>query len=67
MFTVICDNCGKDSNDGAEYSCFGDKQTAEYSAEDSNWLNDNGKHYCPDCYSYDDEDKLVLKSIIHKP
>lgn len=64
MYTVICDNCGKDSNDGTDYSCWSDSEQAELVADNSGWLLfEYSKHYCPDCISYDDEDNLVLKNI----
>jgi hypothetical protein len=62
MFTVICDNCGKDANDGAEYSCWNDKSFAEDIAVEFGYLKNDNKHYCQDCFSYDEDDKLVIKS-----
>lgn len=32
MYTVVCDNCGKDSNDGTDYSCWSDAEQAEWNA-----------------------------------
>lgn len=63
MFTVICDNCGIDVNEGAEYSCWSDKTYAEDSAMESDWIKEGDKHYCFDCFSYDDDDNLILKTI----
>ena len=60
MFTVICDNCGADSNDGNEYSCYGDSGYAHECAMDSNWISEGDKDYCPDCFTYDDDDNLVI-------
>lgn len=62
MYTVVCDNCGKDSNEDNEYSCFSTKEMAEDEAMEIGWLRDNDKHYCTDCYSYDDDDNLIIKS-----
>jgi hypothetical protein len=62
MYTVICDCCGKDVNKDAEYSCWSDEEFAEDIAMESDWLKEEDKHYCPDCFSYDDEDNLVIKS-----
>lgn len=28
---------------------------------DNNWIQAGGKHYCPDCWEYDDEDNIVTK------
>lgn len=63
MFTVICDNCGADSNKGSEYSCWGDSSNAEDIAADSDWHFESDKHYCPNCFSFDDNDKLVIDPI----
>jgi hypothetical protein len=63
MYTVVCDNCGKDANEGAEYSCWNDKQYAQDSAMEDDWLTEEDKHYCPDCFSYGDEDELIIKTI----
>jgi hypothetical protein len=60
MFTVVCDNCGKDCNDGQEYSCLNDKTYALDVAMESNWEKVDDSHYCPLCYSYDDDDEIVI-------
>jgi hypothetical protein len=66
MFTVICDNCGKDANFWEDYSCWNDKSFAEDIAVENGYLKDDNKHYCQDCFSYDEDDKLVIKSIKQK-
>jgi hypothetical protein len=63
MYTVICDNCGKDVNEDSEFSAWSDKTYAEDVAMEANWIDEDDKHYCDDCFSYDDEDNLVLKTI----
>ena len=60
MFTVICDNCGKDVNKDAEYSAWNDETFAEDIAMEADWIKENDKHYCPKCYEYDDEDELIV-------
>lgn len=60
MFTVVCDNCGADVNDGAEYSCWNNESYVEEIASESNWIKDGDRHYCPDCHSFDDEDNLII-------
>ena len=61
MYTIVCDHCQKDIGSEDEYSCWNDDSYAETNATESDWLRDNDKHYCPDCYSYDDDDNLILK------
>lgn len=60
MFTVVCDNCQKDAGANADYSCWNDDDYAQDVALESGWIKEDDKHYCPDCYSYDDNDELVL-------
>ena len=61
MFTVICDNCGKDCFENQEYSCWGDELYAEDIAIEAGYLKEDDEHYCQDCFSYDENDKLVIK------
>jgi hypothetical protein len=63
MYTIVCDNCGEDIGASDEYLCWNDGQYAEERAMDSEWIKESDKHYCPDCYLYDDDDKLILKQI----
>lgn len=61
MYTVICDNCGKNVNDGQEIIAWNDKNYAESIAIEANWIKEDDKHYCDTCYYYDDDDNLVIK------
>lgn len=52
---VRCDCCGRKMSSGSHpyYDSplqFIDTDQADVCMEDSEWLNLNGKHYCPDCY-----------------
>ena len=60
MYTVVCDNCGRDVNENADYSCYNDKVFAQDVAMESDWLKEGDKHYCPNCFTYDDEDNLIV-------
>jgi len=64
MYTVVCDNCQKDIGTEDEYSCWNDDSYAETNAMESDWQKEEKKHYCPECYSYDDNDNLVLNSSL---
>lgn len=61
-YTVICDNCGKDVCDGAEFSGWNDEDYVADVAKEEGWIEDenDGKHYCPACYQYDDDDNLII-------
>jgi hypothetical protein len=60
MYTVLCDNCKKSADDDTDYSCWNDTNAAREVAMNDNWINEDDKDYCPDCYSYDDEDNLII-------
>jgi hypothetical protein len=62
MFTAICDNCGKSADDGTEYAGWNEDTFAEVIAMEAGWLNENDLHYCTDCFDYDDEDNLIIKT-----
>lgn len=63
MYSVICDRCGKIFID--EFNCIAawlDEGTAKEQAMESEWVEIGNKHYCPDCYEFDDElDEYVPK------
>ena len=60
-YDIICDRCGKSFIDESE-TCYPDKDSAEMFAEQSEWVEINGKNYCPDCYELDKEtDEYVEK------
>lgn len=69
MYGAKCDNCGKQwVNDNYYWVALGDKDSLESTLGDDDWHTEESKefsdkHYCPDCYSFDDDDKLVLKQI----
>jgi len=62
MYTVICDNCGKDSNEGCEYAGWSDKGYAvDVAIDGAGFIKNDDNHYCPKCYEYDDNDEIVIK------
>ena len=52
-YDIICDRCGKSFSEESEM-CYTDKNSALMVAEQSEWMDINGKHYCPDCYELDE-------------
>jgi len=64
MFYVVCDNCGVSCFEGSDYSCTVDEVSAKEVASDSDWIIHEGKDYCQECYSYDDNDEIVIKTIV---
>jgi len=61
MYTILCDGCNKDVCDGTEYSAWSDVGYVEDAAMEENWHVEDSKHYCPDCFEYDDDDNLIIK------
>ena len=59
---IVCDHCGETFEDGRGWSCIvGDEDGSEILGEafDKDWMELGGKHYCPDCYHWDDDDNIV--------
>ena len=53
MYSVVCDRCGKIfETDGC--IAWTDKQSAIYYALASEWEEIGDKHYCQDCYEFND-------------
>ena len=60
-YDIICDRCGKSLTEESEM-CYPDKGSVLTVAEQSEWIDINGKHYCPDCYELDEvTDEYVPK------
>jgi len=64
MFTLVCDNCGKDVNEDTDFSCWNDKGVLKELADDQCWVEVEDKHYCHDCYIYDENDEILVRGII---
>jgi hypothetical protein len=60
MYTVVCDNCGVSADEGTEYSCWNDENYAKDVAMESGFIKEDNNHYCPKCYSYGDDDELII-------
>ena len=53
MYSVVCDGCGKVFNVD-DMIAWSDKISAVEQANESGWLERKGKHYCPNCWGYDE-------------
>lgn len=70
MYSVVCDRCGKTFIE--EFNgivAWLDEGTAKEQAMESEWAEIGDKHYCPDCYEYDDEldeteDREIVKDCL---
>ncbi len=54
METYLCDRCGERFHDENGFIGYIDYDIWD-SAESSEWVEIDGKHYCPDCYELDEE------------
>lgn len=63
MFGAKCDGCGEEWDNGDSIAYYPDKELTECSIKESGWhIREDGKTYCPECWSYDDNDNLVFKN-----
>lgn len=60
FYGIVCDGCGKqfDGIDDSQY--WDDIGFLEQVSDESGWIKIGNKHYCPNCYHYDENlDKYV--------
>lgn len=61
FYGIKCNRC-KNLFDDGEHSYWSDEGSAEEYATESDWIEDKGKHYCPNCYEDNEEqDDYVIK------
>lgn len=67
VYGVSCDRCHEIYENSDGYSVSADKNSMAEDAYDDGWHEENGKHYCPNCFTRDenDEDKVIVKPMIH--
>lgn len=62
FYAVSCDRCN-DMSQGDEYNFFIDENTALEESIENEYIEHQGKHYCPDCYTVDeDTDEITIKN-----
>jgi hypothetical protein len=63
MYGATCDNCNQSYDGDGGYNAFwNDRGYMKKIIKESDWhVTDNGKTYCPDCYTVDDDDNLLIK------
>ena len=54
MYQVVCDRCGKQFV-ADDFAAWTDICTAREQAMESEWAEIGDKHYCPDCYEFDEK------------
>lgn len=55
MYSMVCDRCGKTLVYDDYITAWTDECSTREVAQDSEWMNIDGKDYCPDCYEYDED------------
>ena len=65
MYSVVCDRCGKTFEADGNIA-WTDRQSARFYALESEWVEIGDKHYCPDCYEYDDELNEYVPKMIYR-
>jgi hypothetical protein len=63
FYGLKCDRCGEIHDDG-EHSFWNDESSAIENAWNYDWCEENNKHYCPNCFDYDEEKDL---NIVRSP
>jgi len=65
MYTAKCDRCGELSGKKSEIVAWTEEWMAiRMAVEDHGWLKVKGRHYCPDCIKWnDDESELIPKKL----
>lgn len=63
-FKIVCDGCGDTFHTSEDFVCFdgdADGSMIGNEADSADWMVLTDKHYCPGCYSIDEENRIVTK------
>ena len=64
FYGVKCDRC-KEIFEAGDHAYYSDKSSVLDEALDYAWIEQNGKHYCPNCYAQDEEtDEITIRPDI---
>lgn len=69
FYAVECDVCKETSENYDGIAFWADEETTETNASENSWHKgdtdnnegEDGKHYCPNCFMFDDNDVFILK------
>lgn len=66
MYAAKCDGCGKDVRLMGEYAAMVDELSVQEDLMNSGYHTKyiserKNEHYCPDCWTYDDNDNVIFK------
>lgn len=65
MYSVVCDRCGKTFEADGNIA-WTDPPSARFYALESEWVEIGDKHYCPNCYEFDDELYKYVPKMIYQ-
>lgn len=61
-YSIVCDNCGKTYVENCnDYTIWLEPDIAIQNAMDEDWIEHEGKHYCPDCYKIGEYGNIEVK------
>lgn len=67
MVQITCDNCGiglkEVETELLDPDLFDTQEEAEEIADDNGWMKKDKFHYCGRCWSYDDNENVVLRTF----
>ena len=61
-WNVKCDGCGLEF-DGGEFSGWNDKSYSYDVAQNEDWEEIDGSHYCPECWQWNEDETEVIPKI----
>lgn len=51
LYDIVCDECCSDYCTETDFAGMRSKEDVLECAKDEDWVEDNDKHYCPDCWN----------------
>ena len=54
MYSIVCNRCGRTFCEDNTTITGADKKSARGYALESGWVEIGDKHYCPDCFKFND-------------
>lgn len=66
MYAGCCDNCKSEIMENQDYSAYGDLNQMKEEFGNCDWIEHEGKHYCPNCFYHDDNDEIIINPKMFK-
>ena len=60
LYSAECDRCGK-----TFHALFNSENDLNIELNKYNWHDTGDYHFCPDCYTINENDELIVKPIKH--